>query len=339
MLPNDRCTDVGVFDAHADLLYTVVRERSLGGKQIIEDQFLPGMRTGGIDMRVTPIYLDADQARETATRLGLRMAEAFHAEVEQTDALENATTAREVRACADSDSITLILGMEGAEPLKGDIAILDAFYRLGLRVLGLTHSRRNMAGDGAFFEPTRSGDPGGLSAFGVEAVERCVDHGIVVDVSHLNEPGFWDVVDHTDGPIIASHSNCRKLRDHPRNLWDDQLQAVADSGGVVGINALKAFLHGDDPDIEAFVDHIEHAADVVGVEHVGIGFDFYDYNLEYMSPVERSYMIDVSAADGLSEDSDAENLPGALLDREFEPTEVRKLLKENFVRVFEQALD
>lgn len=339
MLPDDLHREVGVFDAHADLLYTIVRERSLGNERVIEERFLPDMRTGGIDMRVLPIYLDADQAREPATRFGLRMAESFHAEIEQTEELERATTAREVRASADSDEVSLILGMEGAEPLKGDLAVLDAFYRLGLRVLGLTHSRRNMAADGAFFEPTRSGDPGGLSAFGVQAVERCEDRGIVVDVSHLNEPGFWDVVEHSNEPIIASHSNCRELRDHPRNLWDDQLRAVANSGGVVGINAITAFLHGDDPDTNAFVDHVEHATDVVGIDHVGVGFDFYEYNLKYMSPAERSYMIDVSAAGGLSEDKKVGNLTQALLDREFDPADVRKLLKENLVRVFEQVLE
>lgn len=331
--------EVGVFDAHADLLYTIVRERSVGNERVIEEKFLSDMQASGIDMRVAPIYLDADQSREPATRLGLRMAESFHKEVEQTDELESVETASEVRTCTNSDSISLILGMEGAEPLKGDIAVLDAFYRLGLRVLGLTHSRRNMAGDGAFFQPTRSGDLGGLSAFGVEAVERCVDRGIVLDVSHLNEPGFWDVIDFSDGPIIASHSNCRELRDHPRNLWDEQLQAIADTGGVVGINAIKEFLHGPDPDIESYIDHIEHVIDVVGAEHVGIGFDFYDYNLDYMSPAERAYMIDVSAADGLSEDKDVKNLSPTLIDREFNPETIRKILKHNFVRVFEEVLD
>jgi membrane dipeptidase len=338
-MPEDLHGKTGVFDAHADLLYTVVREHGVGNDRVIEERFLPGMRAGGIDMRVTPIYLDAEQSREAATRQGLRMAESFHRELESTDELEVATTAGDVRAGVDSDAVTLILGMEGAEPLKGDVAVLDAFYRLGLRVLGLTHSRRNLAGDGAFFEPTRSGHPGGLSAFGVRAVERCDDHGIVVDVSHLNEPGFWDVVEYGDGPVIASHSNCRALRDHPRNLHDEQLRAVAESGGVVGINALQAFLPGDDPDVGTVVDQIEHAVDVMGVEHVGLGFDFYAYNLEYMSPAEREYMIDVSTAEGLEADGDVGNLTPALLDRGFDPDEVRKLLKLNFARVFERVLE
>ncbi|WP_164974680.1 dipeptidase [Halegenticoccus tardaugens] len=331
--------EVGVFDAHADLLYTVVREHELGNERVIEDRFLPGMRAGGIDMRVAPIYLDAGQARESATRLGLRMAESFHREIEQTAELESARTAKEVESGAESDEVTLILGMEGAEPLKGDLAVLDTFYRLGLRVLGLTHSRRNMAADGAFFEPIRTGEPGGLSAFGVDAVERCAEQGIVVDVSHLNEPGFWDVIEFAEGPIIASHSNCRELRDHPRNLRDEQLHAIAESGGVVGINALQAFLHGDDPGVETVVDQLEHAVDVAGVDHVGVGFDFYEYNLEYMSPAERAYMINVSAADGLGEDGDVGNLTPALLKRGFDPDDVRKLLKWNLVRVFQQVLD
>jgi len=330
--------ETGVFDAHGDLLYTVVREHDVGNERVVAEEFLPGMRAGGIDMRVMPIYLDADQAREPATRRGLVIAESFHREVEATDALEAATTAAGIRDGVDSEPVTLVLGMEGAEPLAGDVSVLNAFYRLGLRVLGLTHSRRNMAGDGAFFEPTRSGEPGGLSAFGVQAVERCNDLGVVVDVSHLNETGFWDVVEYSDDPLIASHSNCRALRDHPRNLYDDQLRAVTESGGVVGINALRAFLHGDDPDVDTVVEQIEYAVEVAGIDHVGLGFDFYDYNLEYMSPVEREYMIDVSAAAGLGEDAEVTNLTPALLEAGFEPDEIRQLLKLNFVRVFEEVL-
>lgn len=338
-MPGNLHEKTGVFDAHSDLLYTVVREHDLGNGRVIEDQFLPGMRAGGIDMRVAPIYLDAEQAREPATRHGLRMAESLHREVETTGDLELATTAREVQAGVDSDPVTFVLGMEGAEPLKGDVSVLDAFYRLGLRVLGLVHSRRNLAGDGAFFEPTRSGRSGGLSSFGVRAVERCAERGVVVDVSHLNEPGFWDVVEYGTDPFVASHSNCRALCDHPRNLHDDQIRAVAESGGVVGINAVAAFLHGEAPDVGTVVDQIEHVVDVAGIEHVGLGFDFYEYNVEYMSPAEREYMIDIASPTGLERDEDVPNLTPALLDRGFGPDEVRKVLKLNFVRVLEAVLE
>lgn len=335
----ERDPDIGVFDAHSDLLYAIVREHDLGNEGVIEDRFLEAMHAGGVDMRVMPIFLDAEEAREPSTRRALAIAEAFHREVEETEALEKATTAADVRAGADSDAVTLILGMEGAEPLSGDLAVLDAFYRLGLRVLGLTHSRRNMAADGSFYEPTPSGTPGGISAFGVDVLEHCVDHGIVVDVSHLNEPGFWDVVEFIDGPFVASHSNCQALHDHPRNLTDDQLRAVAEAGGVVGVNALQLFLHGDDPNLATVVEHVEHAVDVAGVDHVGFGFDFYDYNLDYLSPVVSERKIDVSAARGLRGDTDVASLYGALVTAGFEPGAAQKLLKRNFVRVFEAVLD
>lgn len=330
--------ELGVFDAHSDLLYAVVREHRLGNRAVIEDRFLPGMRAGAIDVRVAAIYVDAAEARESATRRGLSMAAACHREVERTDGLELAMTAQEIREGADSDAVTFVLGMEGVEPLKGDPLVLDAFARLGLRVLGLTHSRRNLAGDGAPFEPTRAGEPGGLSAFGVDAVERCGDLGIVVDVSHLNEPGFWDVVDYADAPVVASHSNCRALFDHPRNLSDDQLRAIADAGGVVGINALRAFHRGDEPDLEAVVDHVDHAVEVAGIDHVGFGFDFYEYNLEYLTPAERSYMIDVEPVAGLESDADVGALTPALLERGYDREEVTRLLRGNFLRVFEEGL-
>jgi len=330
--------ETGVFDAHSDVLYATVRERRLGNEGVIAEQFLPGMRAGGIDMRVAAVYLDAEEAREPAVRRGLGIAEAFHAEVEETDGLEAATTAADVRAGVDSEPVTLVLGMEGAEPLGGDLLVLDAFHRLGLRTLGLTHSRRNAAGDGAFFEPTPTGEPGGLSAFGVAAVERCGELGIVVDAAHLNEPGFWDVVDRAADPFVVSHANCRALRDHPRNLWDDQLRAIADAGGVVGINAVNAFLHDAEPDVGTVADHVEHAVEVTGPDHVGFGFDFYDYNLEYMSPAEREYMIDVATPAGLDGDADAGALTAELLDRGLDPDDVRGILKGNFVRVFEAVL-
>jgi membrane dipeptidase len=335
----DRPADTGVFDAHSDLLYAVSREHDLGTERVIAEQFLDDMRAGGIDLRVTPIFLDGTEAREPSTRRALAIAESFHTEVEATDALEIATTAADVRTGVDSDAVTLLLGMEGAEALSGDLAVLDAFHRLGLRVLGLTHSRRNMAADGSFYEPTRSGTPGGLSAFGVDVLERCNELGIVVDVSHLNEPGFWDVVEFADEPLVASHSNCRALHDHPRNLTDEQIRAVAESGGVVGVNALQLFLDGDDPDLSTVVEHVRHAVDVAGVDHVGFGFDFYDYNLDYLSPVVAERKIDVSAATALAGDADVSDLASALLEAGFDPAAVGKLLKLNFVRAFEAVLD
>lgn len=328
------------FDAHSDLLYSVVRERATGRTNVVEQDFLPGMRAGGIALRVAAVYVDAEYVPEMALRRGLGIVEAFHREIEETPGLRAAETAVDVRrgATADADDVTLILGMEGAEPLVGDLPLLDVFYRLGLRLVTLTHSRRNAVGDGAPFEPRPSGTPGGLSPFGVGLVERMGELGMVVDVSHLNETGFWDVIEVADAPVIASHSNCRALKDHSRNLTDEQIAAVAETGGVVGVNALQVYLGDDDPDLARVLDHVEHAVEVAGVGHVGFGFDFYGYNLDYMSAAEREYMIDVAPAEGLADDAAVAGLAPALLDRGFDRDDAERILQGNFVRVFEDVL-
>lgn len=331
--------DTGCFDAHSDLLYSTVRERATGRTRVIEEEFLPHMRASGITMRVAAVYLNAEYIPEMAVRRALTIMMAFHDEVDETPGLEMADTAAEIRAGVESDPVTLILGMEGAEPLVSDLSLLDAYYQLGLRVLTLTHSRRNMVGDGALFTPRESGTPGGLSAFGVDLIERMDELGIVIDVSHLNETGFWDTLKFADGPVIASHSNCRTLMDHPRNLTDDQIEALAATGGVVGINAINAYVAPGEPTIDDVVNHVERIADLAGIEHVGFGFDFYDYNLKYMSKAEREYMIDVSTAKGLEDDSAVGNLGPILRDRGWSDAEVDAVLLGNFARVMEDVLE
>lgn len=329
----DRC-----FDAHSDILYSTVRERAVDRTGVIAEEFLSDMRANGITMRVAAVYLNADYVPEMAVRRALNIIMAFHHEIEETPGLEAATTAKDIRAGTESEPVTLILAMEGAEPLVTDLSLLDAYYRLGLRVLTLTHSRRNMLGDGALFSPQDSGTPGGLSPFGVDVLDRMEDLGMVIDVSHLNDTGFWDVIDRSHDPIIASHSNCRALKDHPRNLTDDQIQALAATDGVIGVNAINAYVADGTPTIDDVIDHIERIVDLAGIDHVGLGFDFYDYNLQYMSEAERDYMIDVSTADGLANDADVSNLAPALRDRGFTDEETAAILLENFTRVFETIL-
>jgi len=327
-----------LLDAHSDVLYSVVRERALGRTGVIEAEFLPGMRAGGIDSRVAAVYVDESYLPEMAVRRCLTAIEALHAEVEETPALELATTASELRRGGEPDTTTLLLGLEGAEPLQDDVTLLDAYHRLGVRLLTLTHSRRNQVGDGSTLGPARSGQPSGLSAFGVEVVERSNELGVVLDLSHLNEPGFRDALEFSEGPVVASHSNCRALTDTPRNLTDDQLRAVADRDGVVGAVAVAPFVDASDPTLEAFVDHVEHAVDVAGVEHVGLGFDYYEYVLQYLSESERARLPDHRRIEGLEDDRSVGNLAPALLERGFSRREVELLYGENFLRVFEAVL-
>lgn len=168
-------------------------------------------------------------------------------------------------------SVSGMLSMEGGEPLRGDVNLLRFFFRLGVRALGLTWNGRNVLADGV--DETATG--GGLTTAGREVVAEMNRLGMLVDVSHLSEAGFWDVVAECQGPFTASHSNARAICPHRRNLTDSQLRAVAASGGVVGLNFCPPFLASTgQAGIDDVLKHAEHMLSVMGRGHVGLGSDF-----------------------------------------------------------------
>lgn len=165
--------------------------------------------------------------------------------------------------------IWFVLGIEGCAPLRGEIAALHTLYRLGVRVVGLTWNGRNEAADGVGVA-----SPGGLTDFGRALVAEAERLGMLIDVSHLAARGLADVVELSTQPIFASHSNSRALRDHRRNLTDEQLRLVARTGGLVGVNFHPTFLADGDATVAHVADQLEHMIDVVGIEHVALGPDF-----------------------------------------------------------------
>ena len=199
---------------------------------------------------------------------------------------------RLLRACADDvrlvtgagdldgDGLGVILHMEGAEPIDPGLDALEVWHAAGLRSLGLVWSRPNAFGHGVPFRFPASPDIGpGLTPAGVALVRRCAELGIAVDVSHLNAAGFWDVARTLDGPLIASHSAAHALCAKSRNLTDDQLDAIAASGGLVGINFDVSSLRADGADdadtpLARIAEHARYVADRCGVDHVALGSDF-----------------------------------------------------------------
>ncbi len=323
-----------VVDAHSDLLNDILGRRAAGQRKVLETIWLPAMAAGGIDVRVSAIYSGPQHLPELALRRALDQVAAFLDELDTTPGASLCTTHDEIRRATADGKRGFILGLEGAEPLGADLALLRVFYSLGVRVLGITHALRNYAADGAFFVPKRTGTVGGLSDFGIELVERAQAVGMLVDVSHLNDPGFWDVLRCSRGPIVASHSNCRALADHPRNLTDEQIKAVADTGGVIGINAINRFV--DPPTLPRLMDHVDHLVKIAGKEHVGLGLDFCAYLLEHKSPVERSGMRKGAhlSVDGLAGDHDVPKIPAFLAERGYPPETIDLIMGENFLRVF-----
>jgi membrane dipeptidase len=177
-------------------------------------------------------------------------------------------------------TITAIVHLEGAEPLADDLSDLEWWYERGLRSVGLVWSRPNAFAEGVPFRFPSSPDTGqGLSAAGRDLVRACNGLGILVDLSHLNEAGFWEVQRISDAPLVATHSNAHALCPASRNLTDEQLDAVKDSGGVVGVNFAVSFLREDgrnDPDtpIGEIVRHVDYLAERMGIDHVAFGSDF-----------------------------------------------------------------
>jgi membrane dipeptidase len=176
--------------------------------------------------------------------------------------------------------VAAILHLEGAEPLAPDLSTLEAWYERGLRSLGLVWSRGNAFAEGVPFRFPSSPDTGpGLTAAGRELVRACNRLGILVDLSHLNEAGFWDVARLSSAPLVATHSSVHALCPSTRNLTDAQLDALGASGGVVGINFAVSFLREDglsdeDTPLDEIVRHVEYVAERIGIDHVAFGSDF-----------------------------------------------------------------
>jgi len=176
--------------------------------------------------------------------------------------------------------VAAIVHLEGAEPVASDLSNLDDWYERGVRSIGLTWSRPNAFAEGVPFRFPSSADTGpGLTAAGRELVRACNRLGILVDLSHLNSSGFWDVARISDAPLVATHSNAHALCAASRNLADDQLDAIRDSGGVVGVNFAVTFLREDgmqipDSPITEIVRHVDYLAERMGIDHVAFGPDF-----------------------------------------------------------------
>ena len=327
-----------VFDAHSDILNDIHPRRILGEKEVLEKYWIPKMKKGGIDIRVLAIMSDIQFIPELALRRALDLIATLYEEIDESPSSMLCRTPEDLRTAKKEGKRGFLIGLEGAEPLGSDIQLLRIFYDLGLRVLGFTHALRTYLADGAFLYPKITGQVGGLTDWGVRFLERAQDMGIVIDVSHLNDPSFWDVIKFSKAPVIASHSNCRVLCDHPRNLTDDQIKAVVSGGGVIGVNACSFFVAHRT--LEDLVNHIDHLVKIGGIEHVGLGPDFADYEIQYMSEADRARLpLDgIKPVEGLSGDEEIPKIADELKRRDYSADKIDLIMGENFLRVFSEIL-
>jgi len=332
-----------VVDAHSSVLSPVLAERTggLAGRSgVIEADVVPGMRKGGIDARVVFIYDWRDFLPELALRRGLDQVAALYAEAEESPSVVLCTSVDAMKRAKENGKVALVLGMEGCEPLGRDLGLLQIFHRLGLRVLSLTHSLRNYAADPSayFVAAARTRVSGGLSEFGVQVVEAANELGIAIDVSHMNEAGFWNVLEFSNRPVLASYSNCRALFDTPRNLTDEQIRALAAKGGVVGINACALVVAGrPDATLDQLLGHLDHLVKVGGIESAGFGFDFADYLPRYLGEHDRTRIPYLGPVQGLAGDAEVPGLIEALGRRGYKDEEIELVAGKNLLRVFREV--
>ncbi len=324
-------------DAHFDLTFEVTNRRERGMHKVIETSYLQQFRAGGFDLIVSALFIHDYFLPEMGLRRALDQISHLLEEIDESPGrFRICRTVLEASGARAAGEIAIFLSLEGAEPLQNDIQLLRIFYELGVRGLGLVWSRRNYVSDGAFFKSSREGRKGGLTPFGIDLIEKAEDLGMFIDVSHINDEGFWDVMDVVSRPLIASHSNCRALAGTMRNLDDEQIEAVAKNGGVIGMNSVNLFIREDEPEvtISHFIDHVDHIAKIGGIEHVGIGFDLCDSFVDFLQvgrAIETHDVIKTHA--GLGE------FTAGLITRGYNDDDIIAILGGNFLRVFGDILD
>jgi membrane dipeptidase len=354
----DDRTDIPVFDGHNDALLSLYSTPAVESRDFLVRSTrghvdLPRARDGGLGGGLFAVFVPQHPSTRgpkgsdlTITSTGYRVsmepplehayaqnmaialtALLFRIERESQGQIKVVRTSAELAGCLEQHVLAAVLHFEGAEPIDPELHALEVFYKAGLRSLGIVWSRQNAFGHGVPFQFPSSPDTGlGLTDAGKRLVQACNRLGIILDLSHLNEQGFWDVARLSSAPLVASHSCAHAICPSSRNLTDKQLDAIRDSGGLVGLNfevsanRPDAFDEPDTP-LDVLVDQIDYLVARLGIEGVGFGSDF-------------------DGATMPAEVGDVSGLPmllAALRRRGYDEPALRMMAYENWLRVLRQS--
>lgn len=344
-----------VFDGHNDVLLRLWRTMKSGGDPVAE--FMDGISDGHIDAPrakkgglaggFCAIYipsgdlilkepdanghyetpLSAPLALEPSLEIALEKA-AIALRLDRAGAWRLCRSTADIRKSMEEGIFASVLHIEGCEALDPDLENLEVFYAAGLRSLGPVWSRHNIFGHGVPFAYPMSPDTApGLTDLGFELIKACNRMGILVDLAHITEQGFWDVAKTTDQPLVASHSNAHALTSVARNLTDRQFDAIKESGGLVGLNYAVTMLRPDGRDNAAtplsdMVRHIDYMVERMGIDHVALGSDF----------------DGATIPEGIKDAAGNQNLVAALRDAGYADEELGKICRENWLRILASAL-
>src|SRR5438093_3349816 len=335
----DRLHANGVVDLHFDMPMDLYEKRDR--TNVLATEYLSELEAGNIGLLGTAIYIEDRYMPEMGLRVALDQIARVCAEAEQCTRLAICKSYQEILHARKDRKIALLITMEGVEPLGTDLELLRVFYELGVRAIGLTHARRNAAGDGGVFASTGSSRDG-LTGFGRDVVRQCEALGVIVDLAHISPAGFEDILAITTKPPIVSHTNARKYYDIERNISDEQVKMIGERRGVIGINSVLVSPNKEESTLDRYIDHIEHFVNLIGVEGVGIGFDFFEFIYRQWPESARKELAAKFTTPhfipDLKNHSHARNLTRRLIEREFSDEKIQKILFRNWMRIFRELL-
>jgi len=328
---------IPVIEAHSDIATDIIIRRQSGENKILDRYHYDRLFKGGINLQVIAVYVEARDKPYKSLENTFMQIESLLEDIEESDKFFLITKKDDLLRVGQEDKIGVLIDLEGAEALEPGIEMLDLIHRLGVRMLGLTWNQRNLLASGIGDMSSR----GGLTSMGIEVIKKMKNLGMILDVSHLSPVGVDDVLCNYDGIVIASHAGASSVYYCDRNLSDDHIRRIAKTGGVIGIPAFPSLLSNNKTSIETVVNHIDKIINLVGEDHVGIGADFVDY----FEPLIKKGLLGTEwivqpedITKNFNSASDFPKLRTSLKKRGYSEEIIRKIMGENFFRVFLASL-
>jgi membrane dipeptidase len=318
-------------NSHSDYAIQAYRERLLRNRDALKEDYLPRLKQGGVNLEVIQVACDffTFQGLDlNDPRYVLASIDSILMSIQDNpDDFLLITRNSHIDELESSDKIGFLLSIEGAASIDERLAFLRTYFRLGLRAMALTHNLRNI-----FAEGCRENRTTGLSEAGKNLIREIDSLPLLLDLSHINERCFFEALDIYQKPPIVSHSNTRAVHDHFRNLTDEQIKAVAQKNGVIGLNFMSLFTDRDikQASVKRLIDHLDHIVSITGINHIGLGPDYTDY----LPPPDQQ--VYVKGSENITEFSALRNV---LSKRGYGDQDIDKIMGENFIRVFREVLE
>ncbi len=360
--------DAILVDTHNDFIWKVFDKGvSLGIRNPNSQSDIPRFIEGGVDVQVFAIWIPMNMVRSSYSFVLGQISSLKSMESENSSDFEFAKNYADIIRITDAKKICGLMGIEGGTAIGNDLDNINTFFDLGVRYIGLTWNNSNLISSSAR-DAVEKGKAGGLTDYGIQVIKRMNDTGMLIDVSHLSENGFWDVIDNTTSPIIASHSNSYSINPHFRNLTDEQILAIADNGGFIGVNFHDKFLDRNADRNRTLNAYQKYAAELDEL-NVKYGDDLIKYNKEREKFLAENnisggttidkviehidYIKNLAGIDhvGLGSDFDGGITPPnelydastyplitkKLFEKGYSEEEIKKALGGNFLRVFKKV--